>query len=43
MNSASQGELENIDIQLFDVVKCFDKLWLEESINDLYEANLNND
>ena len=29
MNSASQGELDNMDIQLFDVVKCFDKLWLE--------------
>ena len=35
--------MKNIDIQLFRVIKYLDKLWREESINDLYEANLNND
>ena len=28
---------------MFDIEKCFDALWVEECINDLYEAGLNND
>ena len=34
---------EDIDVQLHDVIKMFDKLWLQEAVNDLYEANLRND
>ena len=26
-----------------DIMKCFDKLWLEASFNSLYEAGINND
>ena len=29
-----------MDIELFDISKCFDKLWLKECLNDLYEAGL---
>ena len=43
INSVMKGELEDIDLQLFDVIKCFDKLWLHDTLNDLFEADLNND
>ena len=32
-----------MDIQVFDVEKCFDALWVEECINDIFEAGLDND
>ena len=32
-----------MDAQLFDVEKCFDALWVEECINDVFEAGLDND
>ena len=31
------------DIQVFDIVKCFDKMWLKEVLNDLYDVNMKND
>ena len=34
---------EPIDVQLFDVEKCYDALWLQECINDLYDSGLKND
>ena len=43
VNSVIKGKEEPIDAQLFDVEKCFDALWMEECINDLYEAGLDND
>ena len=43
INSVINGEMDDIDLQLFDVVKCFDKIWLKEAINDLFEAGLDND
>ena len=42
-NSVTKGNEDPIDIQLFDAEKCFDTLWVEECINDMYEAGLNND
>ena len=38
-----KGEMDDIDLQLFDVIKMFDKLWIQEAINDLYEVNMTND
>ena len=35
--------MNDVDLSVYDVTKCFDKLWLEESLNDLYEAGLTND
>ena len=35
--------LIDIDVQVFDVEKCFDALWVHECINDMYETGLNND
>ena len=34
---------ESIDIQILDYKQCFDSLWLEESVNDLWEAGVNDD
>ena len=32
-----------IDIQIYDYRQCFDSLWLEECLNDMYAGGLNND
>ena len=42
-NSVVNGTEEPVDIQVFDVEKCFDSLWLEECINDIYETGFTND
>ena len=42
-NSVVNGKEDPLDIQLFDVEKCFDALWGEECINDVYEAGLKDD
>ena len=42
MNSVINGTEDPIQIQVQDVNKCFDKLWLEETTNSLYEAGLRN-
>ena len=43
MNASRVGDEERCDINVYDVKKCFDSLWLAECINDLYETGLNND
>ena len=42
-NSVLNGKSDSIQIQVTDVKTCFDKLWLQSSINKLYENGLNND
>ena len=42
-NSVINGPEEAVDIQIFDVEKCFDTLWVQECINDLFDAGFNND
>jgi hypothetical protein len=42
MNESKQTK-EATDIDVYDVKKCFDNLWLLECINDLYEAGMKND
>ena len=32
-----------VDIQIYDYKQCFDSLWLQECMNDLYSAGLNDD
>ena len=32
-----------IDIQLFDYKQCFDSLWLQECLNDLYDSGVKDD
>ena len=42
-NASKQGVEESCDICVYDVRKCFDTLWMEECINDMYEAGLTSD
>ena len=42
-NSIVNGEAEPVDIQVFDIEKCFDALWVEDCINDLFETGFSND
>ena len=42
-NSVLNGNSRPIQVEVMDVIKCYDKLWLEASINALYEAGLKND
>ena len=42
-NSVINGGCKPIQVQTMDIEKCFDKLWLEASINSLYEAGLKSD
>ena len=42
-NSVVNGNSAPIQVQVMDIQKCFDKMWLEASINSLYNAGLNND
>ena len=32
-----------VDIQVYDYRQCFDSLWLEECLNDMYSGGLNDD
>ena len=34
---------ESIDIQILDYRQCFDSMWLEETVNDLWEAGIQDD
>ena len=35
MNATKQNSKEALDVSVYDVKKCFDSLWLRETINDL--------
>ena len=43
MNDAINGSKEPVDIGIYDIDKCFDSLWLDECINDMFEAGIQND
>ena len=43
LNSVSKENKEALDLQIYDIEKCFDSLWLHEVINCLFEAGLRND
>ena len=38
INSVVKGESESVDIQIYDLVKAFDVLWLEDSMNDAWDT-----
>ena len=38
INSIVQGNSECIDIKIYDLVQAFDSLWLEDCLNDVYDA-----
>ena len=42
-HEASTDKNIKIDIEIFDIMKCFDKMWASETSNDMYNAGLNDD
>ena len=38
INTVVKGEAKPVDIQIYDIQKAFDALWLEESMNDLADT-----
>ena len=38
INSVLNGSDECMDVQIYDVEKCFDALWLEDCMMDLYDT-----
>jgi hypothetical protein len=38
INSVIRGKEECIDIQIYDLEKAFDALWLNECMNDLFDT-----
>ena len=38
INSVIKGNYECIDIQIYDLVKAFDALWLDDCLNDLFDT-----
>ena len=38
MNSVFNGDAEPIDIQIYDIEKAFDALWLEDTMNDMFDT-----
>ena len=43
INSVINGREDPIQVQVQDVEKCFDKLWLEATTNALFDAGLQHD
>ena len=43
MNEALQNKNINLDIQIVDIEKCFDKMSYKETANDIYEAGVQDD
>ena len=43
MNEAIQNKDNNIEIQIVDNEKCFDKMSYKETANELYEAGVKDD
>ena len=43
LNDVIQNKREDIDIQIYDIMKCFDKMWFEETANDIFEAGITDD
>ena len=43
INDVVNGQAEAIEIQGYDITKCFDEMWFEETHNDLWNTNINDD
>ena len=43
LNETKHGSKQPIYISIYDVIKCFDSLWVQECINDMYDAAVRND
>ena len=43
LHDFKQNKKENLDIEIYDVKKCFDKMWANETANDFYDAGVKDD
>ena len=43
LNEANQNKQKNIDVQIMDIEKCFDKMSYKETTNNLYDAGVQDD
>ena len=43
INDVMNGNGQSFDIQTYDVIKCFDEMWFEETLNDLWNVAVNDD
>ena len=43
LNETKNGDKEPIDISVYDVEKCFDSLRVQECLNDMFDAGIQND
>ena len=43
LNDVNKSKKEDIDIQIYDVKKCFDKLWFSETANDIFDVGVDDD
>lgn len=43
LHDASKDKKNSIDIEIYDIKKCFDKMWTKETSNDLYDAGVRDD
>ena len=42
-NSVTRGKEEACEISVYDAEKCFDSLWAQDCINDMYDAGCRDD
>ena len=42
-DTLSSKKKKSIDVQIYDFKQCFDSLWLEECLNDMYTGGMKND
>ena len=42
LNDTRNGSKDAIDISVYDFIKCFDVLWVEECVNEMFEAGIQN-
>ena len=43
INDVINGQAAPIDIQLFDISKCFDEMWHAETMNDIWDTSIQDD
>ena len=43
INEVVQDKSKSLDVGVLDYRQCFDSMWLEDTINDLYEAGVTDD
>ena len=43
INDVIQNKKQSIDVEILDYRQCFDSMWMEECVNDLWEAGIQDD